>query len=313
MRNLTFDSTNLSETEEFLNRNYTSMQIGNVGRRAAETHVRRDLLGPVSLDRLHLAFDMAYDAAPLHKICLVSVYTGAVEENYHDVGPDTFLPGETGLLTPHDLPFSGVIRSARYDITMFDPARLDRVAARGGEPVRLTGHRPLDAAAGERLTAVIKHLQQIAAGPEFAADSLVAGTAADYLAATVLATMPTTALADPTATDRRDAHPDTVRRAIAYLETHLREDIALADVAAAAFVTPRALQLAFRKHLDTTPLQYLQRLRLHAVHEQLITAGPGTGRTVAAIAREWGFAHAGRFALAYRKLYGRSPSATLRG
>ncbi|MFC8047692.1 helix-turn-helix domain-containing protein [Nocardia sp. NPDC057353] len=312
MQNLTFDSTNLGETEEFLNRNYTSMQIGNDSPRAAEAHVRRDVLGPVSLDRLHLGFDMAYDADPLNQVCLVSVYTGAVEENYHDTGPDTFLPGETGLLTPHDLPYSGVIRSSRYDITMFDPALLDRVAARGGQPVRLAGHRPLDAAAGRRLTAVIKHLQQIAADPEFAAAPLVASTAADYLAATVLATMPTTARTDPTATDRRDARPDTVRRAVAYLETHLREDIALADVAAAAFVTPRALQLAFRKHLDTTPLQYLQRLRLHAVHEQLTAAGPGTGRTVAAIAREWGFAHAGRFAVAYRKAYGRSPSDTLR-
>ncbi|MEV0354799.1 helix-turn-helix domain-containing protein [Nocardia sp. NPDC050697] len=313
MRSLTFDSTNLGETEEFLNRNYTSMRIGNDSSQATEAHVRRDLLGPVHLDRLHLGFDMAYDAAPLNKICLVSVHTGAIEENYHDTGPDTFLPGEAGLLTPHDLPYSGVIRSARYDITLFDPALLDRVAARGGEPVRLIGHRPLDDAANRRLTAVIKHLRQLAADPGSTDDSLVAGTAADYLAATVLATMPTTALAGPTATDRRDAHPDTVRRAIAYLETHLREDIALADVAAAAFVTPRALQLAFRKHLDTTPLQHLQRLRLHAVHEQLTAAGPGTGRTVAGIAREWGFAHAGRFALAYRKAYGRSPSATLRG
>ncbi|MFC8525954.1 helix-turn-helix domain-containing protein [Nocardia sp. NPDC057227] len=312
MRNLTFDSTNLSETEEFLNRNYTSMRIGNDSQSAPEAHVRRDMLGPVHLDRLHLGFDMAYDADPLHKICLVSVVTGAIEENYHDTGPDTFLPGQTGLLTPPELPYSGVIRSARYDITLFDPALLDRVAGRGGEPVRLIGHRPLDDNANRRLTAVIKHLQQIAAAPEFPADSLVAGTAADYLAATVLATMPNSALAGPTATDRRDARPDTVRRAVAYLETHLREDIALADVAAAAFVTPRALQLAFRKHLDTTPLQYLQQLRLHAVHEQLVAAGPGSGRTVAAIARQWGFAHAGRFALAYRRHYGRSPSDTLR-
>ncbi|MFD6161956.1 hypothetical protein ACFWF7_14540 [Nocardia sp. NPDC060256] len=40
-------------------------------------------------------------------------------------------------------------------------------------------------------------------------------------------------------------------------------------------VTVRALQLAFRKHLDATPLAMLRRLRLAAAHEQLRAAVPG--------------------------------------
>ncbi|GGL31986.1 helix-turn-helix transcriptional regulator [Nocardia jinanensis] len=241
------------------------------------------------------------------------MHSGTVEENYRDTGRDTFVPGDSGLLTPHDLPYSGVVRSARYDITMFEPELLDRLAATDGPagPVRLSGHRPVSLSANRQLSAVITHLQRVAADPATAESPLLAATGADYLAATVLATMPNTAVTEPAAADRRDAHPETVRRAVAYLESHLHEDVTIAGVAAAAFVTPRALQLAFRRHLDTTPLRYLRRLRLAGAHDDLRAAVPGDGQTVATIAYRWGFTHPGRFAAAYRRHYGRPPSEAL--
>ncbi|NUP28290.1 MAG: helix-turn-helix transcriptional regulator [Nocardia sp.] len=313
MQSLVFDSEDLGATEEFLNDAYTHMQIGNDSPRGVRTRIRRDVLGPVSLDRLDLGFDMAYDADPLNKVCLVTVHSGAVEENYHDVGRDIFTPGDSGLLTPHDLPYSGVIRSSRYDITMFEPELLDRLAATEGpaRPIRLSSHRPVSPAANRQLTAVITHLQRVATDPATAASPLLAATGADYLAATVLATMPTTAVTEPAAADRRDAHPETVRRAVAYLESHLHEDVTITEVAAAAFVTPRALQLAFRRHLGTTPLRYLRRLRLAGAHDELRAAVAGDGQTVTTIAHRWGFAHPGRFAIAYRSHYGRPPSEAL--
>ncbi|WP_459546775.1 helix-turn-helix domain-containing protein [Nocardia sp. X0981] len=313
MRNLAFESEDLGATEEFLNSAYTQMQIANPGSHRVRTRIRRNMLGPVSLDRLDLGFDMVYDAEPLNRVCLTTVYSGAIEANHQDSGPDTFAAGDIGLLTPHDLPYSGVVRSSRFDITMFDPALLTRLAGTTGReaPVRLSGHRPLSPAAGRQLAAVISHLQRVATDPAVPDNPLLAATSADYLAATVLATMPTTAVTEPEAVDRRDAHPETVRRAIAYLEAHLHEDVTVSQVAAAAFVTPRALQLAFRRHLDTTPLRYLQRLRLAGAHEDLRAATPGDGQTVSSIAYRWGFAHPGRFAIVYRRHYGRSPADVL--
>ncbi|MFD3745698.1 helix-turn-helix domain-containing protein [Nocardia sp. NPDC058633] len=314
MQSLDFESGDLAVTEEFLNSAYTRMQIGNDGPREVRTRIRREVLGPINFDQLDMGFDMAYDADPLGRVCLVTIHSGQIEEIYHDFGPDTFVPGQTGMLTPHDLPYSGVIRTSRFDATMFDPAILNRVATGAGEErVRLSGHRPVSTTAGHRLRRVVAHLQQIASDPDAANSPLTVATASDYLAATVLTTMPTTAEHEPDATDRHDAHPDTVRRAIAYMESHLGDRIAITDVAAATFVTPRALQLAFRRHLDTTPLEYLQRLRLAAAHEQLGAALPGDGQTVATIAYRWGFTHPGRFATAYRRAYGRPPRQTLRG
>ncbi|WP_194833772.1 AraC family transcriptional regulator [Nocardia sp. XZ_19_369] len=181
--------------------------------------------------------------------------------------------------------------------------------AEAGLPIQLSGRRPLTAGAGHRLARVVEHLRQVAADP--AAGDLVAATSADYLVATVLDTMPTTVAIEPTAADRRDAHPDAVRRALAYLESHLRDDLSVADIATASSVTVRALQLAFRRHLDTTPLAHLRRLRLDAARQQLRAAGPGNSTTVTAVAYDWGFTHPGRFAVAYKRTYGEHPSRTL--
>jgi transcriptional regulator GlxA family with amidase domain len=71
------------------------------------------------------------------------------------------------------------------------------------------------------------------------------------------------------------------------------------------------LQEAFRRHLGTTPMSYLQELRLACAHDALVRADP-TAVTVSQVALRCGFAHPGRFSLAYRANYGIPPSETLR-
>ncbi len=61
-----------------------------------------------------------------------------------------------------------------------------------------------------------------------------------------------------------------------FIDEHAHQDISTADIAAAAHVTIRAVQLAFRRHLDTTPLEYLRRVRLDRAHQELMAGHPGT-------------------------------------
>lgn len=113
--------------------------------------------------------------------------------------------------------------------------------------------------------------------------------------------------------DKRPEHgPPWLSRAIEFVETYAHTQITLADIAAAAHVTPRALQLAFRNQLETTPIGYLLAVRLHRAHVELLTAHPSTS-TVGAIAHRWGFRHPGRFARQYRLKYGLYPEDTLKG
>ena len=109
----------------------------------------------------------------------------------------------------------------------------------------------------------------------------------------------------------RGGTPATLRWAIAFIEARAGDDIGLTDIAGAACVTARAVQIAFRRHLDTTPMAYLRRVRLDQAHEELRAAAPGA--TVTIIAARWGFASPSRFTVDYRAAYGELPSHTLRG
>lgn len=84
------------------------------------------------------------------------------------------------------------------------------------------------------------------------------------------------------------------------------------DIAAASHVTARALQLAFRRQLDTTPMAYVRRVRLQRLHQELRHADPNEGLTVTAAAARWGFQQMGRLSAQYRDLFGESPRDTLR-
>lgn len=104
----------------------------------------------------------------------------------------------------------------------------------------------------------------------------------------------------------------TVRRACAHIEEHAHEALTTDTIASAVSIGVRALQLAFRKDLGMTPMEYVHQVRLGRAHRELQLSDP-LSATVAAVAARWGFTHTGRFAARYRVRYGRSPSETLRG
>jgi transcriptional regulator GlxA family with amidase domain len=112
--------------------------------------------------------------------------------------------------------------------------------------------------------------------------------------------------------DPIDARPALLVLAIEFIDSNAINDIALADVAEAIHVTPRAVQYLFRRHTEMTPLQYLRGVRLNGARRDLLS-GTRADDTVTAIAARWRFMHSGRFAVLYRNTFGESPHATLYG
>ncbi|WP_137150117.1 AraC family transcriptional regulator [Devosia sp. FKR38] len=104
--------------------------------------------------------------------------------------------------------------------------------------------------------------------------------------------------------------PRHVRRAIDYMHAHLHEPITIGEIASHAGIGVRGLQWAFRQYCDTSPGNYLRRIRLDAVHLEL--SNPGNILPVSEVALKWGFVHMGRFAAEYGRAFGRLPSETLR-
>lgn len=310
---LVFESSDLEATEEFLTANYAPMRIGSTTARA-EARISRVDSDLITVDRVDLDFEMTYAVEPLGRISMCDVATGTVEGH----GPDgsraeTFGPGELFSLAPPDRHYGGTINRATYTVTMIDTSILRDVAspAGRGDTVELLDHRPVDEAAGQRLRAAIDHLDRTVLSDPVVADSpLVVGAAARYVAAQLLSAFRSTAEDEPRAASSRDAHPAALRRAVAFIEDNAHLDITPAQVAAAAYVSIRSLQLAFRRHLDTTPMAYLREVRMARARHDLVE-GDGS-RGVAEIAAHWGFNHQGHFGQAYRRTYGETPGRTLR-
>ncbi|MGW5263202.1 AraC family transcriptional regulator [Microbispora sp. NPDC004025] len=105
--------------------------------------------------------------------------------------------------------------------------------------------------------------------------------------------------------------PTAVERAVDLIEARAAEPLSVEEIAESVGVGARALQEGFRRQLETTPMSYLREVRLERVHAELAVRDPGT-TSVTDVAYRWGFVHLGRFALAYRRRFGESPSETLR-
>ena len=84
----------------------------------------------------------------------------------------------------------------------------------------------------------------------------------------------------------------------------------IVDVCSAIGVSERTLRLRCIEHLGMSPHRYLQLRRMHQVRQALSIAD-AKAKTVTAIATDYGFWELGRFSVAYKKLFGESPSATL--
>ena len=95
------------------------------------------------------------------------------------------------------------------------------------------------------------------------------------------------------------AIPRQLRRAEAFIEAHAGEPISVTDIAAAAGCSVRALQIAFRRFRDTTPLAARRDARLEAVRAALATSD----QPAAKIARDFGFSNASRFRTAFRRRF----------
>jgi AraC-like DNA-binding protein len=179
------------------------------------------------------------------------------------------------------------------------------------EGLQTLSMEPVSEALGEHWSSTVRHvLDGVLSNDAAMASPLVRSAAFRSLVTAFVEAFDTNVVGTGRSSDAA-ALPSTVRRALAFVEEHAHDDIGVAEIAEAARLTPRGLQLAFRRHLDTTPMAALRAARLRGAHGDLVLGDPTLGHTVAGIALSWGFANPGRFAALYSTQFGRTPRETL--
>jgi len=106
-------------------------------------------------------------------------------------------------------------------------------------------------------------------------------------------------------------HDAIVARFKEFLEVNPDRPLYLTEICAAIGVAERTLRVACEEHLGMGPIRYLSLRRMHLVRRALFRAEPSRA-TVTQVATDHGFWELGRFSVAYRALFGESPSETLR-
>jgi AraC-like DNA-binding protein len=106
-------------------------------------------------------------------------------------------------------------------------------------------------------------------------------------------------------------HNMIVLRLEEFLEANPDRPLYLTEICAALGTAERTLRVVCEEHLRMGPIRYLTLRRMHMVRRALLREAPLT-TTVTRVATDHGFWELGRFAVAYRQLFGETPSASLR-
>ncbi|MFI5914891.1 helix-turn-helix transcriptional regulator [Dactylosporangium sp. NPDC051541] len=313
-----FEATTIERAEQVLRDNYGgSIRLDGGGSPARLRLEAAQVTPAVRLDQISIGFGFGLRTGPLGVLVICHIHAGQVGyrapagERIYGAG-DVFIPVEP------DQPYAARCRDTDFCTAVLDPDLPGQLAGpapgRKEQPVRFRSHEPLSREAAQNWDDTYTYVRDALAGLRGADYPLITGSAARLLVAAALTAFPNDAVHEPTIEDRRDAHPATLRRAVAYIDDNAHRDITVADIAAAAYVTIRTIQHAFRRHLGTTPTAHLRRVRLEHAHRDLRAAVPATGTsisastiTVAGIARHWGFADQTRFTAAYRAAFGQPP------
>ena len=107
-----------------------------------------------------------------------------------------------------------------------------------------------------------------------------------------------------------EKHTVIVARARAYIHTHLQAPIRIEDLVSASLTSRRTLFRAFVEILGEPPQNYVRRLCLHRIRQDLASEREALC-TIALIGSQWGIEEPSRLASWYRELFGELPSQTV--
>jgi AraC-like DNA-binding protein len=282
-------------------------RVSELAGRSAVTH-RRCESGLITVDEVLVQGRLGLEIPPADTVVVIQPRAGSLT-----VMGGPFPDVDSPLLVAHGMSCALRVNDARFDVVTIAAEALHKVAGDRHAPlaqqIRFLNWRPGSHGAVRAWHRALDYVTATLAASDTAQQPLIVAAMAPLLAGALLECYPPNVTEPDLASD--PVLPETLKQAMAFIHGHAAADVSINDVAAAVHLTPRAVQYLFRRQLDSTPTEYMRRVRLHHAHQELL-AGERSSTTVSEIAQRWGFAHTGRFAVLYRQAYGQSPQATLK-
>lgn len=266
--------------------------------------------GSFSIAQAELPGSLRLHVDPTTTVVMIRAVSGTLREMGAD--EDTLVTVGDWLLAASGLALRAGVEDAHVQIVTLNQAVLRRVASEHiatlPHEVQFLEPRTNSGTGTQYVDAAVEFASRVAADAQD--NPMLSSAAVRALAAAVLASFANNVVTSGQHGDQ-GSQPAALRQATAFIVAKARSDIGIAEIAEHIHLTPRAVQYMFRRHLDTTPTDYLRHVRMDGAHRELVASDNSTA-SVAHIAQRWGFAHTGRFAVMYRETFGQSPHTTLR-
>lgn len=272
---------------------------------------RRTRGGGVSLDHVVHSGDTVADCEAMSGLMFAFLTGGSLSVASSDQEA-TLSVGDTALYPP-ETPIRLSWNHLRAEFLTVPASAVESAApAQGADGVRFVGATPVSAQMDRFWRSTVGFVSHQLERPDSpVASPLVGEEIRGLLGTAAVRAFPNTTMTADYRPGPGQASAAAVRRAEDYIEVHAEEPLSVADVAAAATVSPAELHAAFERHRGGTPLEYVRRVRLERAHGELRAADPASGVRVADVALRWGFPDPDAFAARYREMYGRPPDHTL--
>jgi AraC-like DNA-binding protein len=308
LRHGQFHTTDSDAAKRFFDSAYTpGWRISTLTNGSAITH-RRFEADPVTVDEVVVKGRVGCEIRPAGSVLVIQPRSGLLAT----AGDDAFRL-DTAVIAAADMPCVLRADNARFHIVSMDVRLLGKVAADINGPlpqqIQFLDCRPRSDLVARAWLRALDYVVASFDSADTAQQPLVVAAAGHLLAAAALECFSSNVNSDYALLSSASV-PPVLKSAVSFIRRHAGHGIGVNDVATAVRLTPRAVQYLFRQHLDTTPTEFLRRVRLHHAHQDLTNSERCTN-TVSEVAQRWGFAHTGRFAALYRLTYGQSPHTTL--
>ncbi|MGQ9407602.1 hypothetical protein [Mycolicibacterium gilvum] len=190
------NTSDLDEASGMLAATYGQMRISATAQTSAHPWIRiwRTRVGPMTLDDAEITADIHYEMEAPQCVLLCRIRAGSLDLRIGDQ-VTSFGRGELIAVVADGASMEGVARHTRCDLVTFDRRLWGEVTAergdhRFGNPLKRFSS-PVNPSAGQQVADVIDHIRRfVANNPLVAREPLVAGSAARYLAATMLTAFP---------------------------------------------------------------------------------------------------------------------------